>query len=797
MEGNMGKSLPRICVLACVLLFACTGVVLSQDGSPPGVDKGWNLISSPCDVGIDELHQKLGNDEILVFSWNGGEYDQVDTMERGRGYFLNDNAILNSSIVCKNETPLPEGFAVELHQGWNLIGNPYHRAISFEKAFGRSVNQMSDAIYAWQGHKLRLLDKQDHMIPFRGYWVYANAPVSLLFAETQPDIGPGGADIECNPLVINRILPDADTVIVGDAVTLKAVCTYENEDVDVTAGADWIVDEESVLTPLADEGDYTAAAVGAADVMVEYQGNVAALEITVQEPPNPLESIALSAEKTTFNLNETTALSVIGTYKDGTTEVFTAAAEFIMSTQNVGEINDGVFAALNEGATTVSASVQGLTSNSLRLTVYNITLDKILIETAKDLLEIHETTVILARAVYSNGSVKYVTADVTWQINPDGAASIEKSGRYNPLALGAANITATLDGVRSNTLTINVKPKSLRWLMPKEIYGLDPLPCPSDPSYSWCYTHGVMKLGDEAKIGVNGEFDNAEVRFMAPPYKFELSDASVLSITSYGEITTHKQGLCGIRAYIDGVYSEWLWLYVYTENKSAEFLIMEFSNEETIVEKGHAINIGVTHYKKSDYSNSFTSHNVTRVANWTLADPTVGGMNKGVFTGVKAGDTAVAATFNGLTSNSVDLRVWEPSHLEFCDAGNPNEQSWNDGFSVATLETDCKEYDSSDNVNVCFNAELRNDVFRRVLDVCMDLYIYDENENLVRTFQDRNCSPTPLFRRTEGYHPVYQYCAEWDRKDNSSNIAPKGKYTAVARYYILYCPVLKVSFEIK
>ena len=798
MEGNMGKRIPRMLIFALAMVFVCAGTLRAQDDSPPGVEKGWNLISSPCDVSLDELHQKLGNDEILVFAWSGTEYVQVDAMERGRGYFLNDHAVLNSSVVCKNETPLPEGFAVTLQAGWNLIGNPYHRAITFEKGFAASADKMSDVIYAWQGNRLRALDKGDHMVPFQGYWVYANEPVSLTFLETDPGIGPGGINITCDPLAVNRVAPDAETVRVGDAVQFEALCTYDVQTVDVTAGAEWRVNAPDVLAPGDEPGSFTAIAAGDAIVTMEYEEIIASVSLTVEDalpPPATLVSIALQAGKTSLDAGQSVAITATGLYSDGTTKDVTAEAAFTSSDPAVGAVTNGAFHALAAGTANVTAAVGEITSEPLAFTVTNLYVTSLEIESSRDVIEIHETAMLVARATYNNGSVVTVTGKVAWQINPDTGAAIEASGRFNPLQLGTVNVVATLDGVRSNTLPVNVTPKSLRWLGIYTYYGVEQLPCPTNPRYSWCYTHGAIEVGGEGKFGVYGEYDTEDAKSLSPPFKWDVTDKSILTVDSQGTLNALSKGLAGIRVYRDGVYSEWLWIYVY-DSGAAEFLLVEYSNEETIVEKGKSINIGVTHYIKSATS-GFVSSNVTRTAQWHLSDASVGSLSEFLFTGAKAGDTDVSATYNGLTSNSVTLRVWEPSHLQYCDANNPNEMSWNDGLSVATLEADCHEYSGDDNVNVCFKAEISQVTDRRVLDVCLDLYIYDENQNLVRTFQNRDCSPSALFRSTSGYKPVYQYCADWDRKDDSGNLVPKGKYTAVARYYILYCPVLKVYFELK
>jgi hypothetical protein len=66
----------------------------------------------------------------------------------------------------------------------------------------------------------------------------------------------------------------------------------------------------------------------------------------------------------------------------------------------------------------------------------------------------------------------------------------------------------------------------------------------------------------------------------------------------------------------------------------------------------------------------------------------------------------------------------------------------------------------------------------------------------VKTIRDTNCSPEPLYRAVAGYTPVFEYTTQWDRKDDNGAKVPPGDYTAVARFYIIYCPVLKINFKI-
>ena len=688
----------RIFSIAAMAAVFCMGVfALAQEG-PPDMEKGWSLISTPCDVSLDELKQKLGGD-IEVYEWDGAEYVLVDAMERGRGYSINKNAVLNSSMVCENEAPLPEGFALDLAPGWNLIGNPYHRAATFNDAFGDSADQIGDVIYEYSGNKFKELTKDDHMKPFRGYWVYAAEAVSLDYEDAAPD---------CDSLSLTVLSPEGD-IEVGDTVTMNAYCNSGVDPaVEITTACAWSSSDDSVLAPTDEPGVFTALAAGQVQVSAAYYNDSRSQDITVISGDDEITALQLTAQRST--------------------------------------------------------------------------------------LEIHQTTTLTAVATYSSGRTEDVTALVAWSASPSDAALIESSGRFYPRRIGAAEVTASLDGVTSNTVTITVIAKNLRWIgLYPQSYSVQWLPCPSDPAPEWCYTHIAMRQGTSGSVEIYGENNDGRLHTMESA-TWDITDTSKLSVSPSGMFTAKSEGLVGVRAYKDGVYSEWYWVYVYTSS-TTDFLILEYSNQEVIVEKGRTINLGATHYHVDGYR--VTAHNVTAQAAWTVADPAVGSFANGYFHGSAVGDTEIYARYAGLTSNIATLRVWEPSHLDFCDPSNPNDVQWNDGLSIATLETDCADYDASENPNVCFTAEVANTADRRVLDTCLDLYIYDENQNLVRTFQNRDCSPTALYRTTPGYHPVYQYCTEWDRKNDSGQAMPAGKYTAVARFYILYCPVIKVEFTIE
>lgn len=851
-------------VFCALVSFAfLSGAATAQVSTPPGIEKGWNLISTPCDVSLSELKQKLGNDEILVFDWDGAKYNQVDAMERGRGYLLNSNAVLNSSVVCKQDDTVQESFSKSFRKGWNLIGNPYHKSVVFSKMLGAAASSVTD-IYEYQGNKLKQVTLEDKAKPFRGYWIYAKNDITVVYPKEDAngcagnvkadasnnekgggkgDDGKGGegddgdddgADnpqedddcevvTKCDKLVI--IAADkasAPELYVGDALSLSANCIKGETTTDVTADSKWTVDKADVLKAGDKNGAYTAAAEGKAVVSAEYDAFAASINVAVKKiGTNKLVKIELSAESYDLKIGAETKLKVAGIYDDGSLMDLTADAEYYAANKSVGVIKKGtmssycadangvktpcssvaaVFYALSAGDTNITASFGGLVSPAINIKVSDW-LQKISVYSDQNTLEPHETALLTAYGFYRSGQVVDLTKTVEWNVLPDKLATIEAStARLTPLDLGVVNVSASYDGVDSYPIAITIEKKSLRWTF-IQIAEDDPLvdwlPCPGNPSYRYCYTHIGMKLGRTASLFVYGEYiDDSENWIDASKASWDVTDKNILTVDANGVAAAKSEGLAGVRVYVDGVYSEWFWVYVYTD-ATKEFLSLEFSNQETIVEKGKSIDIGVTQYKYNAATGKFSAGNVTSSAEWSLSDASKGSITAGIFSSAAGGDTVVSAKYNGLTSNSTTFRVWEPSHLTYCDENNVNEQVWRDGLTIASVESDCKTYKPGSPVNVRFLAQLDAEVNRRVLDVCLDLYIYDKDQKLVRTFQNRNCSPTALYKNVSGYKPVYDYTATWDQKDDAGNVVPAGEYTAVSRYYILYCPVLKVKFTIQ
>lgn len=612
----------KFLTFALALLVTAAPAALSEGDEPPAIEKGWNLISTPCDVSLADIHQALGSDEIMVYSWDGSGYRQVDSLERARGYALNSNAVLNSSYLCdnkKDDTPV----SLSLKKGWNLIGNPFHKAITFNDAFETNVENIT-AIYEYRGNRFVEIEPDRHLKPWRGYWVHALEDMEI---------------------------------------------TYD-----------------------------------------------------ITESPN-LTKLYLSANKDSIQIHEHVSLWVRGTY----------------------------------------SSTAG--------------------DTRED-----------------------VTEKVTWVLDDEKIGYINEKGSFTPTALGVVSIYATLEGVKSNSVNIMVAGKQLKWLFLSPSPDVQILKCPPGISSS-CYSQYAIEKGKLGKLEVYAIYnDNDWMQVDAGKVEWEVSNANLIDLTqSSGAVRGVSEGSARIRAYMDGVYSDPVWLHVYS-NTTQQFLAIEYSNRPVIVKKGKKVRYNAIHYVKNDYGYfksyeaPFDATTVTNEAAWHITDQSVATISAGTVTGVAAGRADIHATHAGLTSNSLTIEVWEPAEFIACEADNPNEQSWNDGTSIAILSADCDSYAACAPVTIQFTTAIRESSQLKDLNVCLDLYVYNDEYELVKTFRDNGCTPEPIFagagRSVAGFRTEYEYSAEWDLKDNDGNCVPAGKYYAVSRFYITYCPVIKVEFEI-
>ena len=146
-----------------------------------------------------------------------------------------------------------------------------------------------------------------------------------------------------------------------------------------------------------------------------------------------------------------------GTYSDGSTADFTS--QVVWSSSNTSEVTiaaGGTATAVGGGTAKISASFAGLTSQPVAIMVK--VLSAIMIEPVASPrnLNVGASQAFTAVGIYSDGSMTDITSQVTWTSSNTNIATILSNGSDAGVAAGTAMISATLSGITSQSITLNV-----------------------------------------------------------------------------------------------------------------------------------------------------------------------------------------------------------------------------------------------------------------------------------------------------------------------------------------------------
>ena len=168
-------------------------------------------------------------------------------------------------------------------------------------------------------------------------------------------------------------------------------------------------------------------------------------------------SLAISAEKTQLNVGESTAIALTEDPSFlGGTPVFTSSDETIAKVETVTDETSGgtnyIVRALKGGAVKITASVDGVVSNEIEITVSSPATGIMLDKTSAEMKVGDELT--LKATVQPEGS----TDEVVWTTSDASVATVE-NGKIVAKKAGTVTITAKA-GDKSATCSVTVTEKS-------------------------------------------------------------------------------------------------------------------------------------------------------------------------------------------------------------------------------------------------------------------------------------------------------------------------------------------------
>jgi uncharacterized protein YjdB len=250
-------------------------------------------------------------------------------------------------------------------------------------------------------------------------------------------------------------------LFVGNTQQFTATGDYANgSTLDITNTVTWNSSTPATATIDAN-GLATGVAVGTTNITASLSGipsNIVALDV-ITPPPVTLTGISISpADPDELHVDVTKQFTATGNFSDGTTQDFTNTATWNSTVPATATIDaNGLARGVAAGTTNITASQSGVTSNIAVLDVINPALTGITVSpAAPGALFVGNTQQFTATGDYANGSTLDITNSVTWDSSTPATATIDAAGLATGVATGTTNITASLSGISSNIVALDV-----------------------------------------------------------------------------------------------------------------------------------------------------------------------------------------------------------------------------------------------------------------------------------------------------------------------------------------------------
>jgi len=263
-----------------------------------------------------------------------------------------------------------------------------------------------------------------------------------------------------------QVTPSGLTEPAGTSGQLNATAFYTDGDTeDVTDRANWASSDPGVVSVVpsgTDAGFVELLAPGSATVTATFEGVSDATPITVTNAV--LVDISIDPANASVASGIAVLYTATGLFSDGTSSVIDDDVTWQSSTSAVATIGpDGLAQTVGPGATTISATADGVTA-STALTVTNAIVLNLQIVPGEVSRPLGTVASLQAIAQFSDLTTEDVTEAATWTSTDESIVDVVSGGEFAGLAsmagIGSAFVSASYQGANTS-ITVEVTPAAL------------------------------------------------------------------------------------------------------------------------------------------------------------------------------------------------------------------------------------------------------------------------------------------------------------------------------------------------
>jgi uncharacterized protein YjdB len=345
-----------------------------------------------------------------------------------------------------------------------------------------------------------------------------------------------------------------------------------------------------------------------------------------------LQSITVTPETATIEVDAKQQYTATGTYSDASTANITSSVTWASSNTTVATIDSaGLATGVGEGITDITAT-SDLVSDTAALTV-TLALNSIAVTPAIATIPKGLTQQYTATGTYSDASTADITSSVTWASSATAVATIDSVGLATGVGDGSTNITAALDSVVSNTATLTVTAPIL------QLITVTP-------------ETATIEVDANQQYTATGTYSDASTANITSSVTWASSNTTVATIDpAAGLATGVGKGITDITATSDSI------------SDTAALTVTLALNSIAVTPAIATILKGLTqqYTAMGTYSDASTA-NITSSVTWASSATAVATIDSaGLATGVGDGSTEITATLDSVVSNTAALTVTAPS----------------------------------------------------------------------------------------------------------------------------------------
>lgn len=253
------------------------------------------------------------------------------------------------------------------------------------------------------------------------------------------------------------VSPGSATLTVGQTASLSAVATDANGNVLSGRTITWSSENAAVAT-VSSLGLVTATGAGTTTITATADGRsgVAQIVATAVIPPPPVASVTVAPSTASLVIGGSATLSAILRSASGAT-LSGRTITWSTSAPNVATVSSGIVTAIGAGTATITATSEGK-NGTAAATVTPVPVASVTVNPATASVGVGQTVTLSAIAKDASGNVLSGRA-ITWSSSTPNVATVDINGVVNAMSVGAATITATIEG-QANTARITVTPPS-------------------------------------------------------------------------------------------------------------------------------------------------------------------------------------------------------------------------------------------------------------------------------------------------------------------------------------------------